>query len=555
LSRENLSRTLGLLLVVSTLTAYWHLLFCDFISFDDPFYVTGNPQVLAGLDRANIVWAFTSFHSSNWHPLTWLSHMLDCELFGLHPVGHHLTNLLIHLGNTLLLFLFLRETTHQTWRSFIVAALFSLHPLHVESVAWVSERKDVLSTFFWMLALIAYVAHVRQPRLYRYLLVLFLFALGLMAKPMVVTFPFVLLLLDYWPLRRADSPPYGLAFEGELPTRENPGVVWGRLLLEKVPFLLLSVASSVVTILAQAEGRAFRSLDIIPFGMRVSNALVSYAHYMYMMLWPQGLSVFYPHPVGSVDPWLVFVSAILLAGLSATAIRLALGRPYLLVGWLWYLGTLVPVIGLLQVGDQAMADRYTYIPLIGLFVAMVWGFSDLFAACGVRRIFVVALVGTICLALIDGTQSQLRYWQNNETLFQRALRVTRDNYVAHLMLAQVAKADGKPYKALFHKNKAVEINPLFVAKTHNRWGYFLAQQGQMDEAIEDFEEAIRICPDYANAHKNLGVVLARKGRLDEAIAHFTEVLRLSPGDPDAREGLKKVESQRDLYRSSPSKNP
>jgi protein O-mannosyl-transferase len=543
--RENLERILGLVLLAGTIGTYWHLQRCDFIHFDDPFYVTSNYYVRSGINRASAIWAFTTFHSSNWHPLTWLSHMLDCDLFGLNPAGHHLTNLFFHLGSTLLLFLFLRETTNQTWRSFVVAALFSLHPLHVESIAWVSERKDVLSTFFWMLALVAYVRYVRQPGTYGYLLVLLLFSLGLMAKPMVVTFPFVLLLLDYWPLRRT----------GQATMTPSKGAEWSRLVREKVPFIALSVASSIVTVFAQAEGRAIRTLDVIPLGMRIENALVSYILYISNMLWPHDLSIFYPHPVNSLEPWLILLSAFMLAGLSAVAVQQASSRPYFLVGWLWYLGTLAPVIGLVQVGDQGMADRYTYIPLVGLFVVMVWGLSDLLENLRVRRIFTVPLVCVVCFALIVSTRSQLLYWQSDYTLFEQALKVTKNNYLAHLLLAQVFKMDGDPDKAAFHRRKAVEINPAFVARMYNRWGYYFAEQEQLDEAVADFEEAIQVHPDYASAHNNLGVVLARKGQFNEAIAHFAEALRISPADVRILESLNNAKAERDRVCTSSSNSP
>jgi protein O-mannosyl-transferase len=550
--RRGLERIAGLILVVSTLGAYWHLRHCDFTFFDDPGYVFLNPSVIAGLNRVNVVWAFTTFSAANWHPLTWLSHMLDCSLYGLNPAGHHLTSLFFHVGNVLLLFLFLREATNQTWRSFIVAALFSLHPLHVESVAWIAERKDVLSTFCWMLALVAYGGYARRSGAPRYLLVLFLFALGLMAKPMLVTFPFVLILMDYWPLQRLSS----------LKTGSEPGfeeedisaalIPMSRLIWEKIPFVILSAASSIVTVIAQSGGRAVMTLEYLGFAARVSNALVSYVRYILFMLWPKDLAVFYPHPCNTLNPWLVLASALLLAGLTVAVIYQASRRPYLVVGWLWYLGTLVPVIGLVQVGNQALADRYTYIPLVGLFIAMVWGLSDLFAHCRVRRIFTISLVCAVFLALILTTRSQLRYWENTNTLFGHTLKVTEDNYLAHFLLAQVAKMEGDLDTAAFHKSKALEFNPLYVAKFHNRWGYYLAELGSPEDAIAEFSEAIQIYPDYANAHNNLGVMLARKERFDEAIEHFTVALRISPNDPNIHESLRNAQIERERVRRSVS---
>jgi protein O-mannosyl-transferase len=544
---KNLERVLGFILLVGTIGTYWYLLHCDFVFFDDPPYVTENPQVRMGLNRASLSWAFTTFHSSNWHPLTWLSHMLDCDLYGLNPAGHHLTSLFFHVGNTLLLFLVLREATGTNWRSFFVAALFSLHPLHVESVAWVSERKDVLSTFFWMLTLLAYVRYVRQPGIWRYLWVFLLFALGLLAKPMLVTLPFVLLLLDYWPIARTSpGSPFGDGRQrGE----------WGRLFLEKAPLFLLSTASSVVTYLAQSEGGAVVPLDGLSFGVRVANGLVACVLYLFNTLWPTNLTIFYPHPGISIEPWLVMVSAVFLLGLSGVAMQQASRRPYLLVGWLWYLGTLVPVIGLIQVGDQAMADRYTYIPLIGLFIAMVWGLTAVFESCKVRRIFVAPLVCTVFLALIVGTHRQLRHWQTTTSLFEHSLRVTKNNYLAYFILSQVKAVNGDLDEAHFHYDKAVEINPGFVAKMHNRTGYYFAEQGQLDVAMSEFEKAIQIFPDYSNAHNNLGVVLAKKAHYDEALAHFAEALRISPGNVKVLESVKNVETDRERMRASQSHNP
>jgi protein O-mannosyl-transferase len=544
---RKLERLLGLVLLISTIGAYWYLLRCDFVFFDDPSYITENPQVRMGLNRGSLTWALTTFHSSNWHPLTWLSHMLDCDLYGLNPAGHHLTNLIFHVGNTLLLFLFLHEATGASWRSFFVAALFSIHPLHVESVAWVSERKDVLSTFFWMLTLLAYVRYARQPGIWRYAGVFFFFTLGLLAKPMLVTLPFVLLLLDYWPIERTNPrSPLG----GGRQWRE-----WSRLFLEKAPLFLLSTASSALTYLAQSEGGAVVSLGGLSFGVRVANGLVAYVLYLISMLWPANLSAFYPHPGMSLEPWLVMVSAVLLIGLSGTAMQQASRRPYFLVGWLWYLGTLVPVIGLIQVGDQAMADRYTYIPLIGLFIAMVWGLTAVFESCKVRRIFVVSLVCTVFLALIVGTHLQLRHWQTTTSLFEHSIRVTKNSYLAHFILSQVKEVKGNLDEARFHYNKAVEINPAFVAKMHNRTGYYLAEQGQLDVAMSEFEKATQIFPDYANAHNNLGVVLAKKGHYDKALAHFSEALRISPGEAKVLESVRNVERDRSQAQGSQIKDP
>ncbi len=539
LTRANLERLLAVLLVVGTIVAYSALPHCNFVLFDDPYYVTENADVRAGLSKAGFTWAFTTFHSANWHPLTWLSHMADSDLYGLNPAGHHLTNLLFHLGNTLLLFLFLCRTTGQSGCSFIVAGLFSLHPLHVESVAWISERKDVLSTFCMLSALLAYAHYVRRPGIRRYLPVLVLFALGLMAKPMLVTFPFLLLLLDYWPFERICALPGLHPFNME----ERSGD-WGRLVLEKMPLILLTFFSCAATFMAQSAAKAVASLETISLGARLTNAIISYATYLVYMFWPKDLSIFYPHTGNSVPFWPALFSAAFLAGLTTIVVQQASRRPYLFVGWFWYIGTLVPVIGLVQVGNQAMADRYTYIPSIGIFVTLVWGLAPIFQRHGIRPMFTVSFVSTLFLALLIQTRSQVRLWQDTPTLFKHALKVTEDNYLAHQILSEHAKANGDPDTALLHREKALEINPGFVAKMHNRTGYLLAQQGRLDAAVREFEEAVRLYPDYASAHNNLGVILARQGRYEEALVELAEALRISPGDASVPTSIANVERER-----------
>ena len=543
--RGSLDRALALILLIATIGAYWQVQHHDFIYFDDPSYVTDNHYVKQGLTKHGFAWAFSTFHASNWHPLTWLSHMLDCELYGLNPAGHHLTNLFFHVATTLLLFLVLRESTGRRWPSFLVAGLFALHPLHVESVAWVSERKDVLSTFFWFLTMLAYVRYVRQPRIHRYMLVLIPFAAGLLTKPMLVTLPFVLLLFDYWPLGRL-----GFAWGGskERTKKSSPVdlVPVSQLVWEKIPFFVLAAASSIVTFVAQSAGRAVQSLEALPLQTRMLNGLVSYVSYMAKMVWPHDLAIFYPHPEDTVAWWPGLASALLLGLLCIAALRQALKRPYLAVGWFWFMGTLVPVIGLVQVGMQAMADRYTYIPLTGLFVAIVWGLCDLFGRGKLYQKLLAVNGGLVLCALMLCTWFQLQHWQNTLTLFQHALRVTKDNYAAHFILARAEGARGAIDKALSHYNSAVKIRPTYVAMMHNRFGYDLAEQGHLEKAAIEFTGALEIRPDYANAYNNLGVVLARKGQFQEAITHFLEALQLSPGYGKARENLENARRQKDL---------
>jgi len=525
-------------LIVATASVYGKVLSNDFVYYDDNVYVTENYHVQAGLSAEGLVWAFTSFHASNWHPLTWLSHMVDCELYGVKPKGHHLTNLLFHIVNSLLLFLLLSRVTGTLWRSAFVAALFALHPLHVESVAWIAERKDVMSTLFLMLTMLAYVRYVERPGLVRYVLVLLSFALGLMAKPMLVTLPFVLLLMDYWPLRRFrfqesgdDSKPK----RDESPNTGFQGFPIHRLALEKVPLLVVSAASSVVTFLAQQSGGSVVALVSFPLKARVANALVSYAGYIGKMILPHKLAVLYPHPE-AVPTWKTIGACVLLLCLSGLAIRAGRRRPYLPVGWLWFLGTLVPVIGLVQVGSQAMADRYTYVPLIGLFIIVAWGVPDLLKGWSCRRIVLTVSTGMLLLGFMLYTPTQVSNWKNSTALFKHALHVNPNNYVAHNNLGNALAEQGKLDRAISHYSKALRIKPDY-AKAHNNLGSALAKQGKLEEAIYYLAQALRVRPDYLEAHYNLGSALARQGKLHEAIGHFSEALRIRPDYADARRNL------------------
>lgn len=499
-----------LALIAVTLAVYWRAANNDFVNYDDPDYVYQNPHVQT-VNRDNIVWAFTSTEKANWHPLTWLSHMVDCQLYDLNPRGHHLTSVAIHIVNAVLLFLLLSRLTGTLWRSAFVAALFALHPLHVESVAWVAERKDVLSALFFMLTLLAYTRYVERPGLARYSLVFCSFTLGLMAKPMLVTLPFVLLLLDYWPLGR-----YGTKSAMQ------------RLLLEKVPLFALSLASSIVTVLAQKAGGAMTSAEALPLAARVANALVSYAGYIGKMAWPDHLAVLYPlsYPV---PVWKVAVALLLLAGISVMAIRLARSFPFLPVGWLWFLGTLVPVIGLVQVGSQAMADRYTYLPLIGLFIVIAWGTPQLMEGRRCSRV-ALAIPAAGCVALLSAvTWQQIGVWKNNQELFTHAIKYTSGNYVAHYDLGVAQEENGRLDEAIGHYNEALHIKPDY-AEAHFSLGYALMEQGKSDEAISHYHEALRLNPRDAKVHYNLGIVLAKKGRIDEAIGQCDEALKISPAD-------------------------
>ncbi len=528
-----------LILITAVLLVYWQVGDHEFINYDDNAYITDNAQVQKGLTSKGIIWAFTTSHTGNWHPLTWISHMLDCELYGLNPKGHHLTNVLFHTANAILRFVVLRWMTGAIWRSGLVAALFALHPLHVESVAWAAERKDVLSTFFWVLTMVAYVHYVNRPGGKRYLLVLVTFSLGLMAKPMLVTLPFVLLLLDYWPLNRfnpravpgsVEDQPLGFRSSGD---DKSPIL---KAVMEKTPLFLMSLFSCVVTVMAQQEAGAISTLEIVPFKLRIANGLVSVVAYMGKMIWPQDLAVFYPHPVSDLQIWKPVVAGLFLLILSTVALWVAQRCRYVLVGWLWYLGTLVPVIGLVQVGEQAMADRYTYVPLIGLFIVVVWGFADLVKGWRSRRWVVSVSAAVMVLALMAGSWLQVAHWKNSVRLFKHALDATSNNYVAHYTLGNALALQGNLTGSVSHYNKALQIHPNF-AEAHNNLGNALALQGNLTGAISHYNKALQINPDHAEAHRNLAVGLDRQGRHQEAIQHYAEVLRISPHDAQSHNNL------------------
>jgi len=507
----------GVVLTVLTLVAYWPVLQNDFVVYDDRTYVVENPHVLQGLSRAGFAWAWTSTHASNWHPLTWLSHMLDQELYGSDARGHHATSLALHLAGTLLLFGLLDRATRATLRSAFVAALFAVHPVHVESVVWVAERKDVLSTLLLLMTLAAYAGYARKPGPWRYLAVAVLFALGLMAKPMLVTLPLLLLLLDFWPLGRGSARTVG------------------PLLREKVPLVLLALVSSVVTVAAQRAGGAVGSMERFPVDVRIGNAILSYVAYLRLAVWPSGLAVFYPHP-RAVSLLPVVASAAFLAGVSAWVFRARKRHPYLLVSWLWYLVALVPVIGLLQVGEQAMADRYTYVPLIGIFVMVAWGIPDAMRAARVRsRGLSVAAVVAV-LALVPLTRAQVARWRDSRTLFEHTLAVTEGNWVAHNNLGLVLEETGHPEEAIAQLEAALDLRPGH-ASVHNNLGNALADLDRHDEAVRHFERAIAAQPGYARAHYNLASSLTRLERTAEALAHYREAARLEPDDPRMRNNL------------------
>ena len=555
--RLDLGVAVGLLLL--TLAIYAPVRHFDFTNYDDPVYVTQNPHVSGGLNADNLRWAFTNNEAANWFPLTWISLMADCQLWGLEPGPQHVTNVLLHAAGTLLLFVLLKRITSATGPSAFVAFVFALHPLHVESVAWVAERKDVLSALFWMLTLLSYARYVERPKPGTYLLTLLLYCLGFLAKPMVVTLPAVLVLLDFWPLRRYP------------PAAGRAQFIRGQI-REKAPFFVLAILMSITTVLVQGSGGAVRPIELFPLSTRLGNALVSGFVYVLKTLWPTRLVVFYPLR-GSPPAWQAIACGVALLSITATALSLRKTRPYLAVGWFWYLVTILPVIGIIQVGDQSHADRYMYIPMIGLSVMLAWGAADVWRQWPKTRPVWVGLGAAAGLACLVLTARQVSYWENSKTLFEHAIQVNGDNEVAHGCLGDALRAGGRYQDALAEYRKAIAINPRYVAAlinlgadlgllgrpgeslaplsaairlkgddvdARNAMGLALAMQGHLRAAQEQFEIAIMLKPDSVMAHTMLGNTLGNLGRIDDAIAQFQEALRLQPGSAEARANLQKA---------------
>jgi tetratricopeptide (TPR) repeat protein len=513
-------------LAAVTIVAYWPVLNAEFVRYDDQTYVTENHYVLGGVSLDGIKWAFstsTGAYSANWHPLTWLSHMLDCEFFGQDAGLHHLTNLLLHTANSVLLLLVLASMTGRLWPSAFVAAAFALHPLHVESVAWIAERKDVLSGLFWMLTMACYLRYTRNGSRSSYILTLLFFGLGLMAKPMLVTLPFVMLLLDYWPLNRLDS---------DSTVSRHQKIK--SLIVEKMPFWVLTITSCVVTYMAQKSGGAVSDTEVLPFTVRLANASVSYVTYIVKMVWPTGLAAFYPFKL--VPPWQALRAFLGLAITMTAALYWLRRKRYFTVGWLWYLGTLIPVIGFVHVGIQSHADRYTYIPLIGLFMILAWAVSDL-CSNRPRLQLSTAVVSTLLLAgMFAGTRNQVAYWQDSTSLFRRAINVTENNLIMHMNLGNELTDKGQLDEAIGHYRRALKISPDF-AEAHEKLGFALAEKGQLDEAIIHYRRSLQIDPENANAHNRLGFLFAGRGRMDEAIEHYRQAVQIDPDFAKAHANL------------------
>ncbi len=529
-SPEKRNVILCLLIVVATLALYNPVNQHPFVNYDDDRYITENLHVRAGVTWGTITWAFTSTQQANWHPLTWLSHALDCQLFHLNATGHHFTSLLIHTLNAVLLFLLLVYATGRTGPSLLVAALFAIHPINVESVAWVAERKNVLSTFFFFLAIGAYGWYGRTPGWKRYLLVVLMFACGLMAKPMVITLPFVLLLLDCWPLGRAQGSPN--------PAQHTVQSPIPRLIAEKLPLLALSLASAIITLHAQQAGGAMRSTLQFSLGVRLENAIVAYAMYLWKAVWPTRLAPLYPHPGNSLSAWQIGLSALALVGITALVLKFR-SRRYLLAGWLWFLGALVPVIGLVQVGDQAMADRYAYIPLIGIFAMIAWAGADLAEARKLPPAVRIASAACILVALAAATHRQLAHWQSSYDLWSHALAVTDKNFIAEDNLGGALLMLDKADQAYPHFQAAAEINPR-DPMSHANLGTYLQEHGRLPEAVEQYNTVIHLTSDpglLAATYANLGTAYRELGDSAKAREAYDEALRLNPGQFNAYLGL------------------
>ncbi len=537
-----------LFLILWTFLLYWPAHNHSFIYYDDIEYVVNNPHVNSGLNWQNIQWAFNIGYASNWHPLTWLSHMMDCQFFGKDFSQHHMVNVYFHIANTLLLFIVLHRMTKALWASAFVATLFAIHPLHVESVAWLAERKDVLSTFFWMLTMLAYALYTEKPNTTRYITTLLLFALGLMAKPMLVTLPFVLLLLDYWPLERIriESKAENNDLQNQSSKGKAPAKKISALILEKVPFFILSLASGILTFLAQRAGGSVVSAESLSLKTRLANAIISYTAYIEKMFWPSRLAVLYPHPVSQLPLTKILFSALLLVLITVLCIYLARRLKFLAVGWLWYMGTLIPVIGIVQVGAQAMADRYTYVPLTGLFVILAWTVREVILRYQRLKPLLAFSVAIMLFALSLCSLVQLHHWQDSSTLLKHTIDVTEDNHIILTNYANILRHDGQVDEAIKLYYKALQIRPN-LPQAYNQLGLAMLDKGNDKEAIACFQKAIELTKNnranrkkaevFAKANYNLANTLRKKQRFEEALLYYNKALEITPNDVDTLHGL------------------
>ena len=502
-----------LFLVFINLLIYAQTLNHDFLNYDDDKYVTQNPHVLTGLNLENIKWAFFATHSRHWHPLTWLSHMMDGHFFGKAPAGHHFSNLLFHIINTLLLFYILQRSTGALWRSMVAAALFAVHPLHVQSVAWISDRKDLLSTLFWLLAILSYVRYTEKSSLGRYILILLIFFMGLLSKPMVVTLPLILILLDFWPLGRFRLVKTGI-------------VSYSRLIFEKILLLIIASVSGLVTIYAMQAAKSIDLGKLLPNGIHITNALISYIEYIFKMFYPVNLSVHYFYP-GAQPVWKMLSVGLLLIGLSYLIITAGKKRPYLITGWFWYLITLLPVVGLIGSGPHRMADRFTYLPLIGLFIVISWGSRDILNKYPRGKAIFLISAGLIISVLSICATIQAGHWRNSRSLFDHALKIDGRNFLAHNNLGMVLAERAEPDQAIFHFKSAIRINPGFVKARYNLGNMYL-KQGNLNRAVTCYRGALGKNPNYKKAHNNLGYALVLEGKVEESLKHFDAALKIDP---------------------------
>jgi protein O-mannosyl-transferase len=524
-----------LLLILSTFTVYWQVQDHEFIGFDDNIIITDNLNVQAGLTKESINWALTTFHEGNWGPLTWLSHILDYQFYGLNPKGHHLTNLFLHIVSALILFMVLLRMTGALWQCSFVAAMFALHPINVESVAWAAERTNTLSTLFWLITIWAYIHYAEKPTVKRYGLVFLFFTFGLMSKPMLVTLPFALLLLDYWPLGRLK---FGQIKDSSGNTKNRKAIKSGILYLiyEKIPLFFLSAGSSIVTFIAVKNYSHLPPLEDISLSTRLTNAMTSYLKYLQKTLWPNDLAIFYPHPGNALVLWKGMLCGMALIGITVFAIRLFRKTPYFAVGWFWYLGTLVPVIGIVQGGEQAMADRYAYVPLIGIFIIVAWGLPELMEKWGSRGKILATLAAVCIPTLMLMTWVQVGHWKNTIAIFKHATRVTDSNALAHNNLGMALLDARKFEESIPHFKTAINIIPSFLDAHYNLGNAFLST-GKTKEAISHYKSAITLKPDDVDAHYNLGNAFLSAGRTKEAIFHYKSAITLKPDDAAAHHNL------------------
>ena len=521
-----------IVLVLAIATVYWPVQHHDFISLDDDLYVTDNTHVQQGMSLKGLKWALTTDHAGFWIPMTWISIMIDCHLYGLNAGHHHVTNVIIHIFNTLLLFLVFRRMTGEVWPSSVVAVMFAIHPIHVESVAWVSERKDVLFALFWMLSMWFYIRYAEMPSLRRYLPLILCFFLGLLAKPMIVTLPFVLLLIDYWPLNRRRIKAQGSWIDRWLP-QATTGLV-----LEKVPLFILAAIVSAITFILQKSGGAVTSLNTLSVSDRMYNMLISYVKYIVKMLWPHPLAVLYPRQ--EVLPlWQLVFSLFLLTACSILIIQYRKNHPYLLVGWLWFLGTMVPVIGIVQSGSQSMADRFAYIPFIGLYVLVAWGLQGIINRWPHRKTFSVLVGMTVLATFMIVARIQVSYWSNDLILYEHTLKTTTNNFVVHRNYGLALAHKGRFNEALHHFQRALKIDPNY-ARTYHDVGTLLMFKGDYDESLKYFRHALKLRPNFKTSHNNLGLVLLSQGRAKEAAFHFRKALQIDPNYKKAHKNLKKA---------------